>query len=229
MIHGFTSTPDLVRPLADHISDTFGWEVHAPLLPGHGLTPKALDDVKYQEWQEFTEQQLMKLCEKYSKVHLMGHSMGGTIAAQLADKFPRAVSTLTLLAPAMYFQNYLARFFFPLIRKLPESLLTKWIIHKKNFDINQNLSYDRYSVKSVEQYYQICKSTRPGLDLQIPTRVFMPTHDETIQPRSAKWFFNRISHANRKLIELQKSQHLIFLGNENEKIFSEIDDFLKLI
>jgi esterase/lipase len=32
MIHGFTSSPDLVRPLADHISDTFGWEVHAPLI-----------------------------------------------------------------------------------------------------------------------------------------------------------------------------------------------------
>ncbi len=229
MIHGFTSSPDLVRPLADHISDTFGWEVHAPLLPGHGLTPRALDHVKYQEWQDFAEQQLMQLCEKYSKVHLMGHSMGGTLCAYLADKFPRAVSTLTLLAPAMYFGNFFAWISFPLIRKLPESVLEKWIIHKKNFDVQKNLSYDQYSAKSVDQFYLLCKNARQGLDIQVPTRVFMATHDETVQPRSSKWFYNRVSHPNRKLIELNQSPHLVFLGNENEKIFSEIDDFFKLI
>jgi esterase/lipase len=160
----------------------------------------------------------------------MGHSMGGTLCAYLADKFPQC-SFDTHLACSRDVLSEISwhRVSFPLIRKLPDPVLEKWIIHKKDFDIQKNLSYDQYSAKSVNQFYLLCKSAREGLDIQVPTRVFMATHDETVQPRSSKWFYNRVSHPNRKLIELNQSPHLVFLGNDNEKIFSEIDDFFKLI
>ena len=36
----------------------------------------------------------------FDKVHLVGHSLGGAVAAALADQRPRAIASLTLLAPA---------------------------------------------------------------------------------------------------------------------------------
>jgi pimeloyl-ACP methyl ester carboxylesterase len=41
-----------------------------------------------------------KACRKYEKIFLIGHSMGGAIAAAFAELYPQHIAGLVLVAPA---------------------------------------------------------------------------------------------------------------------------------
>ena len=49
LVHGFTGTPQNVRPLADYLARR-GLAVSAPRLPGHGTTVEDLDRTGPQDW-----------------------------------------------------------------------------------------------------------------------------------------------------------------------------------
>lgn len=67
-------------------------------LPGHGLTTKNVGDGSLDAMVEIVEQLVTSL--EVGKVHLVGHSMGGAIAAAFAASHPGAVASVTLLCAA---------------------------------------------------------------------------------------------------------------------------------
>lgn len=229
MIHGFTSSPNIFRPLAAYLQQKLGWEIQVPLLPAHGLTYRKLDQVTAQEWVVWSEQELLKLSSRFSKVHLLGMSMGGTLCAHLATRYPDQVASLTLLTPALYFRKFWERFFRPVVRLMPRFLLKQWIIHKESSNHAEKISYQRYSVASVMELDKICQLVKHEFRSDVSGLVMVSLQDQTIHPKSSHWFYRRLTNRNRKLVELSKSPHIIFLGDENEKIFSEIENFLKSV
>ncbi len=229
MIHGFTSTPNMFKPLAHKLSAKFGWEVRCPLLPGHGTESKDLDSVSGQDWMNFVEGEFETLLQRFSKIHLVGLSLGATLCAYLAMKYPNNVSSLTLLAPAMFVRDSSSRFLLPFVKLLPKRILTKWILHKKNLNTLEQISYHYYSAYTVTQFDLVCRKIRSTFQTNKPCLIFVPANDLTIHPKSASWFLAHTSHAKSKLIVLENSPHVVFLGNDNEIIFSEIESFLKSI
>jgi pyruvate dehydrogenase E2 component (dihydrolipoamide acetyltransferase) len=67
-------------------------------LPGHGGSVKQLDDAGAESFAADIERALAVL--GIERVHLVGHSMGGAIAAVVARQQPQRVASLTLIAPA---------------------------------------------------------------------------------------------------------------------------------
>jgi pyruvate dehydrogenase E2 component (dihydrolipoamide acetyltransferase) len=100
LVHGFGGDRDswlfVQEPLASAGS---GRVVHALDLPGHGASSKTLASGT-------TLTDLAELLVTFlddigaSLVHLVGHSMGGAIAAAAAARAPNRVASLTLVAPA---------------------------------------------------------------------------------------------------------------------------------
>jgi pimeloyl-ACP methyl ester carboxylesterase len=74
-----------------------GWHVFAPLLPGYGLSSGAetLRDMLAVTLHSFDVLDALGL----DRPVLVGHSMGGMIAAEMAALAPRAVERLGLIAP----------------------------------------------------------------------------------------------------------------------------------
>lgn len=85
LIHGFTGYPgELVRPAEDLYEK--GFDVFVPRLPGHGTTGKDFIHSKKEDWISVAENALVSLLKEYDSVSVVGHSMGGAIAAILLSR-----------------------------------------------------------------------------------------------------------------------------------------------
>ena len=97
VLHGFGDTPQSLRHLAAHLHRR-GFTVRAPLLPGHGRSPRAFDLVTPDELTDAAREALAALRRRHPEVALVGVSMGGAIAATLAAEGPQPPA-LVLIAP----------------------------------------------------------------------------------------------------------------------------------
>ncbi|MEO7455395.1 MAG: alpha/beta fold hydrolase [Gemmatimonadaceae bacterium] len=96
MLHGSGDTPQSLRYLADRINAA-GYTVHAPLLPGHGRSPRAFARATSAEYYAAARAAYGELRGK-PWVGLVGLSMGGALLARVASE-EREVRALVLLAP----------------------------------------------------------------------------------------------------------------------------------
>jgi esterase/lipase len=102
IIHGYLSSirdfgtlPDELKPYYD--------EVIKVSLPGHG-DGESLDNFTLENMKILLDETLPKLCQKYSKVDVIGFSLGGAVAKYLAQSV--SVHKLVLIAPAIkYLRN----------------------------------------------------------------------------------------------------------------------------
>ncbi|MCC6790793.1 MAG: alpha/beta fold hydrolase [Thermomicrobiales bacterium] len=96
LIHGFTGTPAEMRALGEALADA-GIDAHAPLLPGFGPAIDQLPHVRADDWIRTARELWEELLEQYDVPYLVGFSMGGAVALQLAVENPP--HKLALLAP----------------------------------------------------------------------------------------------------------------------------------
>lgn len=96
LVHGFTGAKedfgDWMEPLA-----AAGWWVLAPDLRGHGASPKPEEEAAY-SIRRFVDD-LLALVDGagWSTFSLLGHSMGGMVAQELALSAPERVERLVLM------------------------------------------------------------------------------------------------------------------------------------
>lgn len=96
LIHGFMGTPNEMRPLASELNRE-GFTARVPLLPGFGPDLGNLSRVGRKHWLSATQQIWGDLYGSGEADVLIGYSMGGAIALQLAKKYPP--KRLILIAP----------------------------------------------------------------------------------------------------------------------------------
>jgi carboxylesterase len=97
LLHGSGDSPQTLRYLAQRLNAA-GYTVYAPLLPGHGRTPRDFTQVSATAYLAAAREALDQLRGRTAWIGVGGLSMGGGIAAQLAAESPD-VRTLLLLAP----------------------------------------------------------------------------------------------------------------------------------
>jgi pyruvate dehydrogenase E2 component (dihydrolipoamide acetyltransferase) len=127
LVHGFAAESNSWRPLvrAMHqaaVLDDIG--VLAIDLPGHGKSPD-YDALSLQSIASAVEAVLR---EEYAEpVHLVGHSFGGAVAAQLAASSRLTVRSLTLIAPAGIGQSCNWAFINGLTKSADRAALRQWL------------------------------------------------------------------------------------------------------
>src|SRR4051812_24515074 len=98
LLHGFTGTPQNVRPLADYLARR-GLAVAAPRMPGHGTTVADLDRTGPEDWLPPAQQAPGEPRGRCSTVFVAGISMGGTIALELAGRHAALPGVVAMAAP----------------------------------------------------------------------------------------------------------------------------------
>jgi len=96
LVHGFTGTPDEMRPLA-HVLTDLGIDAHAMLLRGMGAEIGQLGQMTAELWKDSAVERWREHVEQYERTILIGFSMGGAIALLQAAAHPPDL--LILLAP----------------------------------------------------------------------------------------------------------------------------------
>jgi carboxylesterase len=99
LLHGSGDSPQSLRYFGERLHAA-GYTVHAPLLPGHGRSPRAFAAASADDYYEAARRALEELRASYKWVGLVGLSMGSALAARLALDVPD-VRVLILLAPYM--------------------------------------------------------------------------------------------------------------------------------
>ncbi|HYJ13272.1 MAG TPA: alpha/beta fold hydrolase, partial [Thermomicrobiales bacterium] len=96
LVHGFTGTPMDMRPLAEELFN-LGADCHVIGLPGHGTDIANLQTMTESKWRHAVQAAWMAHVRRYARRMLVGYSMGGAAALQMAAQF--APDLLILLAP----------------------------------------------------------------------------------------------------------------------------------
>ena len=92
LLHGFMENLHIWNDMEPHLSENFS--LLKIDLPGHGQS----DIIAEIQTMELMAEEVKKVLdhENLSKVHLLGHSMGGYISLGFAEKYPEYLKSLTL-------------------------------------------------------------------------------------------------------------------------------------
>jgi carboxylesterase len=99
LLHGSGDSPQSLRYLADMLSAA-GYEVHVPLLPGHGRSPRSFAETTFADYREAAASALATVTSRNAWTGVIGLSMGAALAAN-AVSASNEVRVLVLLAPYM--------------------------------------------------------------------------------------------------------------------------------
>lgn len=94
LVHGFIGSPFFMRELA-MIYLKKGFMVHILRLPGHGVCPKALENIQLEDWISTVSNAITALSKETKHVHLAGFSLGALLSC-LAD---HPIKSYLLIAP----------------------------------------------------------------------------------------------------------------------------------
>src|SRR5689334_14795689 len=97
LIHGAGDTPQTLRYLGDALFAR-GFDVEAPLLPGHARALRAFRQTNADDWIAAVRASYAELKRTHEAVSVIGLSMGGALAVRLAAENPE-IPALCLLAP----------------------------------------------------------------------------------------------------------------------------------
>ncbi len=226
LTHGFTATTVEVQPFAHQIFKA-GYDVIAPLLPGHNTDPFDLNKQKYTDWIDTVEQKLTWATERYERVFVAGESMGGLLSCYLAENHSHIAGVL-LFAPALSVKNLfllgLLRYLKPYIGQVAEEA-------EEETEDEYIHPWKGYKVKPTwagYELYRLQKIVRADLaKIKQPILIFQGLHDETIEVKSSQIIFEQVSSPLKKLILLENSAHCIILDKELDDVVEKSLQFLE--
>lgn len=113
VLHGFTGSPQSMRPLAQAFADA-GYTVELPLLPGHGTTVEDMLGTDWADWSAAVEAAYVELAARCDQIVVAGLSMGGTLTVWLAVKHPN-IAGIVLVNAAVLPQPEIAAILTPML------------------------------------------------------------------------------------------------------------------
>ncbi|HEU4911022.1 MAG TPA: alpha/beta fold hydrolase [Actinomycetes bacterium] len=224
LCHGFTGTPQSLRPWAEHLAAA-GLTVSLPRLPGHGTTPAEANLTHWEDWYAELDRQLALLREQCEDVFVMGLSMGGTLAIRLAEQHGADIAGLVLVNPSLLTKRP-DRFLLPVLRwVLPTYAGIASDIKK---DGTSELAYDRIPVKAAYQLSRLWLTTRGDLEkVTQPILVFRSDEDHVVEPDSCAMLLEKVRSTDVREVVLPDSYHVATLDNDAETIFEGSLDFVR--
>jgi carboxylesterase len=222
MIHGLARSPSDYTTLAADLAGR-GALASAILLPGHGVPARQARKVGWPDWVAAVQQEFDRLADQREHVMIIGHSLGGMLALHLAARDPRVLGVVSLCAPIAVS---------PRTRRLVNILRHLWPYYYKATEDNGNPVTRRlYRPHWVawNPLYSLIKAlpeVAAGLDrVTCPTLVLGARQDRVVPVTDAQFIFERIGSAEKSLVILDRSHHVVLLDVESGKATAAIDTF----
>jgi len=193
LVHGFMGTPRDMRPLAAALNAQ-GWEARVPLLPGFGSEVTTLPERRMEDWAAAIRAALSDLQQRHTRTLLVGHSLGGGLALQMAAELQP--DGLILLAPFWTVDMWLWKTL-PVLRYVVRDIRV-FSVHKLNFD-------DPETRRGLTAFLPGANLDDPEmqqaiLQYSLPTRLFNQVR------RAGKTGYQRAPDIRSKTLVLQGSQ-----------------------
>jgi carboxylesterase len=229
LLHGFGDTPQTLAYLADGLHE-HGWDVHAPLLPGHGRTLRSFAASRAQQWVGAAREALDYLLARYQRVAIVGLSMGGALAAILAAERERVVA-LALLAPYVELPPRLRRLVrhYQLIHVLTPVL--RGNTERSILDPAErarSLGYRAMTPALARELSLVAERARMALPrIQAPTLLVQSREDNRLATAVAERAFAALGAKDKELLWLDGAGHVITVDYGRDKLIDAVATWLR--
>lgn len=216
LCHGFTGTPQSLRPWADHLAAA-GYTVSLPRWPGHGTTWQELNRTTFEDWYAAADRALSALTARCEQVVVGGLSMGGALALRLAEERPADVAGLVLVNPAVHLEDR-RLVVLPLLKHLVGSL--PGIASDIRKPGVTELAYDRTPLKALHSQLRAWPQIVKDLpSVTAPTVLLTSPEDHVVPPSSSRLVLARISSKDVEHVLLHDSYHVATLDEDAPVVF----------
>ena len=224
LIHGFTGSPQSMRPLGEYLGDK-GFSVVGVRLPGHGTTWEDLNTRTAEEWVATVDEALDRMLETHDEVFLVGLSFGGTLTLDCAARRPDDIAGAVTLAGFVDTKDP-RRFAAPVVRYLIKSLPG---IGNDICDPDaKEICYDRLPTSASVAMLRFGKQTRSSLDkVRCPLLVIQSRNDHTVHPGNAEIIMDGVSSSDKQVVWLERSYHVITLDVDKDEVYAKTHEFIR--
>jgi carboxylesterase len=230
LIHGFGGSPLELQPLTESLAQN-GYTVSAPLLPGHGTTPRDFAATSNAEYLEAVRGELSDLRSQCQRLYVVGFSMGGLLALQIERE--TRLDGLVLMSTPIQPWNDLADFdwlkvaaesgtklhlFFPTLG-IPNLVQARRREQHESPSQLPEVNYAAYPAASCLHVLELIEQVKPQLhSIRTPTLIMQSRDDHVSAPSSADYLYDHLGSEEKRLVYLQHSGHVIALGRERDRV-----------
>ena len=223
LIHGFVGGIYDFGNLQNELQVSRKLDVFTFTLPGH--EKHVVSGVKYQDWINESKKQMEFLINSgYKEIYLVGHSMGGVIAAYLAQEYPQ-VKKLVLAAPAFrYFAfedgKVNIKGFNETLKKLPS-------VFK---DEGQSVMIERIRktpIPTMVEFTNLVNKYQGCIKkVSCPVLTIHGLSDRVVPEVATNLVFDSVSSKTNILVNIKDVPHGCFVKKRGEEVKKVISDFL---
>ncbi len=224
LCHGFTGSPQSLRPWAEYLAEA-GLSVSLPRLPGHGTTWQDMARTRWEDWYAEVDRAFDELRAHADEIFVMGLSMGGCLALRLAELRGSAVGGLVLVNPSLTADTRLLmlapalKFVLPSLKGIGSDIKKEQV---------REVSYDRTPVKAVDSLRGLWRVTQAQLgDVTQPVLAYHSTDDHVVGPASLALLRAALPARQLEVRELSNSYHVATLDNDGPAIFAGSLEFVR--
>lgn len=222
VLHGFTGSPQSMRPLGEAYHEA-GYTVCGPRLKGHGTHYEDMEKTTCQDWIDSVEAGYEWLKNRCGTIFVTGLSMGGTLTLYMAEHHPEicgiapinAAINMPALAGALAGVGDLPRF----LDAIGSDIKKPGV---------KELAYEKTPAASIRQLVQLMERVKTDLHkITCPAILFCSDEDHVVPPDNAPFIYDHIASADKELVRLPDSYHVATLDNDRQKIIDTSLAFFK--
>ena len=220
-IHGFAGGTydygELINDLElSGLFDTFSYT-----MKNHGNL--VINKVTKDDWIKDAEYNIEKLIKYgYKEIYVIGHSMGGVIAAYLASKY-KEVKKLVLAAPAFQYFKFEGNKI-----NILESIKVVPNLFK---DYNKEEVISRLfkvPIPTIKEFMSLVSEHHSDVkNIVCPTLIIHGTKDEIVPDTSVNYVYDNIKSTSVSLVEISGLTHDLFINDRYDDVKKLIFDFFK--
>jgi esterase/lipase/1-acyl-sn-glycerol-3-phosphate acyltransferase len=230
LCHGYMAAPLEVKGLAEFLGRQGYW-VYAPRLRGHGTSPQDLAQRSYGDWLHSVDRGYAIMSSICGRVVVGGFSTGAGLALHLAARVRDLAGVFAVSAP-MRLRDFNVRFA-PAVdmwNRLMEraNRAGAKMEFVENRPENPHINYLRNPVSGVREIERLMDDLEPRLGgIEAPALVVQSSGDPVVDPRGSEKIFKMLGARDKKYVVFNISRHGILIGQDCEKVFQVICDFLR--
>jgi len=226
VLHGFTSDIHCVDLLVEPL-DKIGVPYRFPWLRGHGTHYKDMVGTTDRDWFEDAENALLDLLQDANKAIVVGLSMGGLLALELAARYREEVVGVVAVAPALKFQDPLA-VLTPVLSKVVKFWKSPNAYNDQELRKKENRNYPKFATDAFASLYRYASQVQNLLSfVKADILILHSKKDQIIAPKSAQIIYEKVSSKNKELKWFEKSGHEMLLDLERDDVIKATVDFVR--